>query len=105
LLVANLLAPVGAVSLSQNVSQQEYSRLFEGDHIGLYNDTQYSSRGDWVENASQYGNEGNTGFAFDEYYRTENGFRVNNDLQDIQFTAKFKQQLTPDDSLFFEISS
>src|SRR5256885_6221963 len=29
LLVANLLAPAGVGNLSQNVSQQEYSRLFE----------------------------------------------------------------------------
>ncbi len=105
LLVADLLAPVGAISLSQNVSQQEYSRLFEGDHVGVYNDTQYTSRGDWVQNASQYGNVGNTGFAFDEYYRTENGFRANNDLQDFEFTAKFKQQLDAQDSLFFEVST
>ena len=102
LLVADLLSPVGAVSLSQNVSQQEYSRLFAGDQLGFYNDTQYSSRGDWVQNASQYGNYGNTGFAFDEYYRSENGFRPNNDLQDFSFTAKIKQQITPQDSVLFE---
>ena len=102
LLVADLLSPVGAVSLSQRVSQQEYSRLFAGDQLGFYNDTQYTSRGDWVENASQYGNYGNTGFAFDEYYRSENGFRPNNDLQDFSFTAKIKQQLTPQDSVLFE---
>jgi tetratricopeptide (TPR) repeat protein len=104
LLVADLLAPVGAVSLSQHVSQQEYSRLFEGNFIGVYNDTAYSSRGNWIESASQYGNYGNTGFAFDEYYRSENGERPNNDLQNFNFTARFKQQLTPQDSLFFEVN-
>ncbi|MDB6023455.1 MAG: hypothetical protein JWQ04_3312, partial [Pedosphaera sp.] len=41
-------------------------------------------------------------FAFDEYYRTENGFRPNNDLQDFSFNAKFKQQLAQQDSVFFE---
>ncbi len=102
LLVADLLAPVGAVSLSQNVSQQEYSRLFTGDQVGVYNDTEYTSRGDWLQNSSQYGNIGNTAFSLDEYYRTENGFRPNNQLQDLSFTAKIKQQLTSDDSLFFE---
>jgi Tfp pilus assembly protein PilF len=104
LLVADLLAPVGSVALSQNVSQQEYSRLFEGNHIGMYNSTEYSSRGDWVQNASQYGNAGNTGFAFDEYYRSENGWRPNNDVNDFNFTARFKQQLTPQDSVFFEVN-
>jgi hypothetical protein len=102
LLVADLLAPVGAMSLSQNVSQQEYSRLFAGDQIGVYNDTEYTSRGDWLQYASQYGNFGNTGFSLDEYYNSQNGYRPNNQLQDLSFTAKVKQQLTPDDSLFLE---
>src|SRR5437867_284477 len=35
LLLANLLSPVGGTTLSQNISQQEYSRLFEQGRIGL----------------------------------------------------------------------
>ena len=105
LLVADLLAPVGAVSLSQNVSQQEYSRLFEGDHLGFYSDTEYFSRGTWVQDASEYGNLGRTSFAFDEYYRSENGDRANNDLNDFNFSARFKQQITPQDSIFLEVNS
>src|SRR5207253_8046809 len=35
LLIANLLEPVGAGPLSQYVSQQEYSRLFETNHLGV----------------------------------------------------------------------
>ena len=104
LLVAELLAPVGSVSLSRNVSQQEYSRLFDGDHLGVYSDTEYLSRGSWVQNASEYGNFGRTGFAFDEYYRSENGDRPNNDLNDFNFSARFKQQITPQDSLFLEVN-
>ena len=104
LLVADLLAPVGAIPLSQNVSQQDNTRLFSGDHFGLYNSTEYSSRGDWVQNASQYGHMGNTGFAFDEYYRSQNGWRPNNDLNNLNFSATFKQQLTPQDSLYFEVN-
>ena len=34
-LLANLLAPVGAGTLSQNVSQQEYSKLFQHDGFGV----------------------------------------------------------------------
>lgn len=102
LLVADLLAPVGAVSLSQNVSQQEYSRMFDGNQVGVYNDTVYSSHGDWLENASQYGSQGNTGFSLDEHYNQNHGFRPNNDLQDFGVTAKLKQQLSQQDSLFFE---
>ena len=103
LLVADLLAPVGAVPLSQNVSQQEYSRLFEGDHFGLYSDTEYLSRGAWFQNASEYGVIGNTAFAVDEYYHSDPGERFDNALEDRNFSARFKQQLTLNDSLFFEL--
>src|SRR5204862_2400007 len=36
LLVANLLSPAHGSSLSQNISQQEYSRFFDTDHLGLF---------------------------------------------------------------------
>ncbi len=103
LLVADLLAPVGAVPLSQNVSQQEYSRLFEGDHFGLYSDTEYLSRGAWLEDASEYGTIGNTSFAVDEYYHSDPGERPNNAVEDRNFSARLKHQFTPQDSVFFEL--
>src|SRR6185436_17691219 len=40
-LLASLLAPVGAVPLSQNLSQQEYSRLFAANRFGLSGTTEY----------------------------------------------------------------
>jgi hypothetical protein len=103
LLVADLLAPVGAVPLSQNVSQQEYSRLFAGDHVGLYSGTEYLSRGAWIQNASQYGNAGNSAFSFDEYYQSDPGERPNQDVSAFSFTARVKQQITPQDSVFLEL--
>ncbi len=102
LLVANLLAPVGAGNLSQYVSQQEYSKLFERDRFGLSSSTEYLSRGDWFERGSQYGTFGNTSYALDAEYRSQNGDRPNNDLQQTTLTAKFKQQLTPQDSVFLQ---
>src|SRR5207249_8735215 len=72
-LVANLLAPVGAGTLSQMVSQQEYSKLFEHDRFGVASSTEYFSRGDWVQSGSQYGNSGKFGYAVDTLYRSENG--------------------------------
>ncbi len=104
LLVADLLAPIGAVPLSQNVSQQEYSRLFEGDHFGLYSDTEYLSRGAWFQEASEYGVIGNSAFAVDEYYHSDPGERFNNAVEDRSFSARFKQQITLNDSLFFELN-
>jgi tetratricopeptide (TPR) repeat protein len=105
LLVADLLAPVGAIPLSQNVSQQEYSRLFGGDRLGLYSDTEYLSRGAWLEDASEFGNSGNTAFALDEYYRSDRGERPNNDVRDGNYSLRLKQQITSQDSVFFEANA
>src|SRR5205823_3073807 len=43
LLVANLLAPPSGGTLSQNISQQEYSRFFDANHFGVFSTTEYSS--------------------------------------------------------------
>ncbi len=104
LLVANLLAPVGGGYLSQNVSQQEYSRFFDTDHLGLFSSTEYRSRGDWLQRGSQYGVIGNTSYSLDAFYRTENGERPNNDLEQLNLSVRFKQQITPQDSILFEAS-
>ncbi|HYV32739.1 MAG TPA: TonB-dependent receptor, partial [Candidatus Binatia bacterium] len=104
LLLANLLAPAGGGSLSQNISQQEYSRFFAGDHLGLFSSTEYRSRGDWLQRGSQYGVLGNTSYSFDAFYRTQNGERPNNDLEQLELSARFKQQITPQESILFEAS-
>src|SRR5262249_51236801 len=58
LLLANLLAPVGAGTFSQNISQQEYARLFEVNRLGLVTDTSWRSDGQVRELASQFGTFG-----------------------------------------------
>src|SRR5439155_2876707 len=58
-LIANLLAPVGAGTLSQTISQQEYSKLFERDRLGVASSTEYLSRGAWVQSGAQFGTFGN----------------------------------------------
>jgi hypothetical protein len=102
LLLANLLTPVEAGSLSQTISQQEYSRLFEGNHLGLAGGAEYLSSGDWSQYGSQYGIVGNTSYAIDDYYLTQRGQRPNNDLDQLTASAKIKQQITPEDSLFLQ---
>ncbi len=103
LLVANLLAPVGAVSLSQNISQQEYSRFFEGNRLGLSSSTEYFTSGAWVQRGSQFGALGNSGYALDVDYRTDPGQRPNNDLEQLTLSGKFKQQLTSADSVYVQV--
>ncbi|MCU0857517.1 MAG: FecR domain-containing protein [Pontiellaceae bacterium] len=103
LLLSQLLAPVGANNLSRQVSQQEYSRLFEGNHLGLISSTDYNSEGDLFQTASQYGNIGTMSYAVDAEYRRQDGTRPNNDLEQRIFYFKIKDQLTPQDSVMFEI--
>src|SRR5439155_25554953 len=52
LLLANLLMPINGGSLSQNISQQEYSKMFAADGLGVFSSTDYSSHGDWVEHGA-----------------------------------------------------
>jgi Tfp pilus assembly protein PilF len=104
LLVANLLQPVQGGNLSQNVSQQEYSKLFASDGFGVFSSTEYLSSGDWIQSGSQYGFFGNTSYSLDAYYRTEQGQRPNNDLEQLSLAGRFKQQITDKDSIFFQAS-
>ena len=98
-LIGTLLAPVGAGTLSRNLSQQDYVRLFEQDGFGISSSTEYLSRGAWVQNASQYGRFGRMSYALDSYYRSDNGERPNNDQEQLQLSGQFKFQLTPQDSV------
>jgi outer membrane receptor protein involved in Fe transport/Flp pilus assembly protein TadD len=101
-LLANLLAPAAAGTLSQTVSSQEYSRLFERDRFGAVSLTEYSSNGDWIQSAAQYGVRGGFAYALEGDYRFNNGQRLNNDLEQLTLSLKVKQELGPDDSIFFQ---
>jgi hypothetical protein len=100
LLLANLLSPIGGGRLSQQVSQQEYSRLFQADGLGLANSTLGRSDNKSVtELASQYGTFGGTSYAFDLDYQHNDGVRPNNGLDSIEWYTTIKQQITPQDTL------
>jgi len=101
-LLANLLAPVGAGVLSPTISQQEYSKLFERDRFGLISSTEYLSRGAWVQSGAQFGTFGNFTYDLEAFYRTDPGQRPNNDVEQRQLSALLKQQLTPQDSVYFQ---
>ena len=101
-LVANLLAPVGAGTLSQTVSQQEYSKLFQHDGVGIASSTDYSTRGNWTQAGSAYGTFDNFGFAVDTFYRSDNGERINNGQDQLTVSTQLKWDFTPRDSVFFQ---
>jgi len=98
LLLANLLSPVGAGRLSQHVSQQEYSRLFEGNNFGIANSTLARTDGRLQQLASQFGTFGRTSYALDLDYEHNDGVRPNNDLESIEWYSTIKQQFTPQDT-------
>lgn len=103
-LVANLLAPVGAGSLSQTVSNNEYSKLFERDGLRVANHTLWTSNGDWLERAAQAGQFGDFEYSADLHYRSEVGQRPNNDLQQLAVSATTKFQAGPKDSVLAQVT-
>jgi tetratricopeptide (TPR) repeat protein len=98
LLLANLLSPVGGGRLSQNVSQQEYSKLFQQDGLGLASSTDLRSDGMYHQQASQFGTFGNASYALDLDYHHNDGIRPNNGLDDLEWNTTIKQQVTPQDT-------
>jgi len=102
LLLANLLAPVGGGPLSQYVSEQEYSKLFEADRFGLSSSTTYFSTGELRQIASQYGTFGNVSYSLDTDFLYDNGRRPNNEITRSESYGQVKLQLTPQDTIFFQ---
>jgi tetratricopeptide (TPR) repeat protein len=103
LFMSDLLSPVASGNFSDFSSQRQYARLFDQNHFGASSDTEYLSRGDWLERVSDYGNYDDVAYAVDDEYRSQDGWRVNNDVQENTVSAKFKFQLTPQDSVFLEV--
>ncbi|HXJ59627.1 MAG TPA: TonB-dependent receptor [Verrucomicrobiae bacterium] len=99
-LLANLLAPVGAGTLAQSVSLSEYSKLFESDGLGLNSLTEYSSNGDWLQSAVQHGTFGNWSYALSGFYRSLNGWRANQELEQTEISLQMKYQVSPHGSLY-----
>ena len=102
MLLANLLSPVGGGPLSQFVSEQEYSKLFEADRFGVSSTTEYLSNGEFREIASQFGIFGDFSYSLDANYYYDNGRRPNNDIELLEIYAQAKYQITPYDVLFVQ---
>lgn len=98
--IANLLAPVSAGTLSQSISQGEFSKLFERNRPSLVSRMEYLSRGAWYENGAIFGTFGNAGYSFEGIYRSDRGQRPNNDFEERELRLHLKQQITPNDSIY-----
>jgi Tfp pilus assembly protein PilF len=99
LLLANLLAPVGADRLSQTLSSQEYSKLFQSDGPGFADQTAWRSDGQLTQIGGVYGTYKDTSWAGDVDYYHFNGVRANNQLDSLAGDVTAKQQLTPSDTI------
>jgi tetratricopeptide (TPR) repeat protein len=102
LLLSNLLSPVGGGPLSQFVSEQEYSKMFEHDGFGASSVTEYFSYGEVREIASQYGTFGNISYSLDTEYQYADGIRPNNWISRSETYGEAKVQITPQDTAFFQ---
>ncbi|MGO8836445.1 MAG: TonB-dependent receptor domain-containing protein [Limisphaerales bacterium] len=102
-LLANLLSPVVAGTMSPTISQQEYSPLFDRNRLGVASSTEYLSRGAWTESGAQFGTYENFGYAVEGFYHTDNGQQVNNDVEQRQLSGTFKLQVTPQDMVYFQV--
>lgn len=100
-LLANLLAPVSAGPLSPAISQQEYSKLFERNRVGVVSSTEYLSRGAWSESGVQYGTFDNFNYSFSGVYHSDPGQRFNEDLTEQSISLNVKAKITQQDSVFF----
>ena len=102
-LMANLLAPTSAGTLSPLVAQQPYTKLFDQNRVGVVSDTTYLSRGSWLEEGAQFGTYDNVSYDFEAKYISDNGQRSDNDntQRDLQLTVK--DQFTSQDSAFFTV--
>jgi Tfp pilus assembly protein PilF len=102
-LLANLLGPANGRLLAQPVSRLEYSSLFERNRFGVIANTEFFSRGAWHHSSGQYGTYNGSSYSLEAEYRTEPGERPNQDLELRQLEAKFKYDLTPDDSVYLHV--
>ena len=102
LLLANLLSPVGGGPLSQYVSEQEYSKLFEANRFGISSTSNYFTTGEIRETASQYGIFGNVSYSLDTEFQYNNGLRPNNEITRSESYGQAKVQLSPQDTVFVQ---
>ena len=102
-LLANLLSPVSAGTMSPTISQQEYAPLFQRDRLGVVSDTEYLSRGAWTQAGAQFGTYENFGYDVEGLYRSDPGQQVNNDIEQWQWSVALKYQFTPQDTVYLQV--
>jgi Tfp pilus assembly protein PilF len=102
LFLAQLLMPAGSANLSRQISQNEYTALFDQQQFHLINTTEYQSSGLWDQSTSHYGNLPGLSYAVDVDYLNDPGQRPNNDVENLTVWTSAKFNLTPQDELMIQ---
>ncbi|MDQ8204288.1 FecR domain-containing protein [Pelagicoccus sp. SDUM812003] len=99
-LLANLLSPVGGTPLSFQVSQQEYTRLFERDRTEMHSNTRYASDGQWQQSLVVSGRQGGFEYAVEANYRDTRGLAANTDLDQRSLSIQMKREVSNNDTAY-----
>jgi Tfp pilus assembly protein PilF len=102
LLLANLLAPVGAGNLSAQFAQQDYQRFFNLPQLAVSSWTTYRSEGDWSQAASVYGSLPDLDYALDWNWRGRAGEQPNADFDRKGISLALKQRVGDQDHVYFQ---
>ncbi len=102
LLVANLLAPVGAGNLSQLLSQQEHLQFFDPRAVGGSFVSEYRSAGDWRQLGTVFGTVDGFAYAVDGAYASQHGQEINDHREQFDLSAQFKLRLNSRDELYVQ---
>jgi tetratricopeptide (TPR) repeat protein len=103
LLIANLLSPAGTDLLPQNVSQQEYTRLFPADRLGFSNRTNLRSDGELLSTGTITGRSERTSVALDYDLFSTDGQFPNQEVDRQTAYFQLKHALTPRDSFYLNL--
>jgi outer membrane receptor protein involved in Fe transport len=103
LLMANVLSPAGSALLPQNISQQEYTELFDSRRFGFTNRTNYRGDGEFLSTGTARWRLERTSFALDYDIFTADGFRPNEDVERHTAYLQMRHALTPRDSVYFHL--
>ncbi len=102
LFLAQLLMPAGSANLSRQISQNEYTSLFDQQSFHLINTTEYQSSGLWDQSTSHFGNLTGMSYAVDVDYLNDPGQRPNNDVENLSIWTSAKFNLSPKDELMIQ---
>ena len=101
LLLSNLFSPVGGGPLSQFVSQQEYSKLFQADGVGGSVLGEWRSDDEFLATTTIFGTQNQFEYGLDVSYRGASGTRPNNESDLLEINLQGKWGPTENDTFYF----